>query len=151
VKFYLAGPVGYGNPGREWKHDLVTLIRDAGHTVYDPIENDDKYPLVETMNQLKKSPRENCAKIKEIMQEIFIDDCEFITGSDYIICYFAGRALGTSSEQGIAYYLNRFMGKRIKTICIFDKEFMPDEWTLCCSDYTFFSLDECKEFLKELI
>jgi nucleoside 2-deoxyribosyltransferase len=150
MRFYLAGPVGYGNPGTEWKYDIKQLLRERGHEVYDPIENDDNYSEVVTMNEMKKSPEIHCQKIREIMQRIFRDDCEFISTCDYIVCYFANRGLGTSSEQGIAYYLNNFLNNKIQTISIFDPNFRPEEWTLCCSDHIFFNLPETINFLKDI-
>ncbi len=149
LKFYLAGPVGYGSPGIEWKQEMKDILRSYNHEVYDPIENDDKYPEIPKMNILKENPKEHYKEIKRIMKTVFIDDCEFITNCDYVICYFTGRALGTASEQGIAYYLNKFLNKNVKTISIIDESFKPDEWVLCCSDHVFFSIKECNEFLAE--
>lgn len=148
MKFYLAGPVGYGHPGIEWKSEIKKILRVAGHEVYDPIENDTKYPEVSSMNLMKKNPQKNWRNIKRIMQKIFIDDCLYIEKCDYIICYFIGRAFGTISEQGIAYYCTKLNNKRVKTISIFEENFNPDEWTLCCSDYVFFSLYEFIHYLK---
>ena len=123
MKFYLAGPVGYGKYGTKWKDGIKELLRNKGYEVYDPIENDEKYTNVSKMNEMKKYPKKHHKAIKRIMQEIFIDDCKFITDCDYIICYFSGRALGTASEQGIAYYLNLFLGKKVRTISIFEDHF----------------------------
>lgn len=150
MKFYLAGPVGYGSPGIEWKEEMKEFLRSCGHEVYDPIENDHKYPLVAKMNVLKENAREHTLEIKQIMQEIFMDDCAFISECDYVICYFAGRGYGTISEQGIAYYLQKFFGKSIQTLSIFDSTFHPDEWLLCCSDHVFFSIPECVSFLRRI-
>ena len=150
MKFYLAGPVGYGIPGVEWKSGIKQLLRWRGHEVYDPIENDHKYPLVSKMNFLKEHPRKNAGEIKQIMQEIFIDDCAFISECDYLICYFVNKAYGTISEQGIAYYLRRLLGKKVQTICLFDESFTPDEWTLCCADHLFFVRDKFQQFLEEI-
>ena len=97
MKFYLAGPVGYGYPGIEWKSDMKKILRGKGHEVYDPIENDIKYPEVPRMNTMKDNPKKNWREIKMIMQEIFIDDCSYIQQCDYIICYFIGKAFGTIS------------------------------------------------------
>jgi hypothetical protein len=146
MKFYLAGPVGYGTPGINWKKKIKHDLRTAGHEVYDPIENDVHYALVEAMNKMKKQPMLYHIEIKEIMQEIFIDDCKFIANCDYVICYFVGKSYGTISEQGIAHFANVFLGKKVRSICIFE-DFIPDEWLLCCADYIFFSLSEAKEFL----
>lgn len=150
MKFYLAGPVGYGENGIEWKREIKEYLREKGNVVYDPIENDHKYPLVEKMNIMKSQSKRYFREIKEIMQEIFVDDCEFITNCDYLICYYIGRSYGTISEQGIAYYLNKFLNKKVKTINIFHESFNPDEWVLCCSDYVFFNIEECMNFLKGL-
>lgn len=150
MKLYLAGPVGYGTPGIEWKEEIKNVLRKKGHVVYDPIENDEHYPRVVELNEWKKSPRKHWIDIHNLMQDIFVDDNNFITECDYIICYFAGRALGTSSEQGISYYLKTFLKKKITIISIFDKSFNPDEWTLCCSDKVFFSMKDCLKFLEEL-
>lgn len=147
-KFYLAGPVGYGKDGTDWKEKLKQILRKNGHTVYDPIENDGKYPLIPKMNKLKEESKKNFKEIKQIMQNVFTDDCEFIKESDYLLCYFKGRAYGTISEQGIAYFANKFFNKKVKTISIFDESFIPDEWVLCCSDYIFFSTEECEKFLE---
>lgn len=150
MKFYLAGPVGYGKDGTKWKDNIKKILRAKRHEVYDPIENDEKYEDVEEMNKMKDNPRKYHKEIKKIMAEIFIDDCKYITECDYIICYFSGKALGTASEQGIAYYLNLFSGKNVKTISIFSEGFHPDEWTICCSNHIFFSTKECITFLRSL-
>ncbi len=83
------------------------------------------------------------------MQGIFKDDCNYIRNCDYVICYFSGRSLGTAAEQTLAYFLNIYSKKRIKTITIFDENFKPDEWTIYCSDYVFFSINECLKKLKK--
>ncbi len=150
MKFYLAGPVGYGFPGKEWKEEIKCLLRDKGHEVYDPLENDHRYPRVLAMNEMKANPRRYWKDIREIMQEIFRDDCAFISTCDYLICYFVGRAYGTISEQGIAHYLSTFQNNKVKTLCIFDVTFTPDEWTLCCADEVFFDLPSCIDFLRGL-
>ena len=150
MKFYLAGPVGYGTPGTEWKDKIKALLRRHGHEVYDPIENDHKYPEVSAMNVMKDNPKKHQEEVRKIMQPIFWDDCAYITDCDYVICYFVGNSLGTSSEQGIAYYLNRFLGKNVKTLTIFDRSFHPDEWVLCCSHHVFFSINDCIRFLEGL-
>ena len=149
MKFYLAGPVGYGNPGKEWKENIKSILIDAGHEVWDPIENDANYPGVNEMNQMKENPRIYFKEIKEIMQGLFIDDCKFIDECDYIICYFVNRSYGTISEQGIAYYASKLLGKKVKTLCIFHDSFFPDEWVLCCSDYVFFSIHDAEKFIGE--
>ncbi len=149
MKFYLAGPVGYGVPGIEWKQEIKDALRKKGHVVYDPIENDGKYPDIERMNVMKQNPKKYYKDIKSIMQQVFVDDCEFITDCDYLICYFVGRSYGTISEQGIAYYLSTFFEKKVKTITILDPAFHPDEWVLCCSDFVFFSLEEGIAYLLE--
>lgn len=148
MKIYLAGPVGYGHPGKEWKEEIKSLLRKKGHEVYDPIKNDGKYPEVDKMNRLKLSPKKHHLEIKRIMQQIFLDDTKYISNADYVICYFAGRALGTSSEQGIAYYLNKLGNRKTKTISIFDENFNPDEWVICCSDHIFFDIKSCIKYLK---
>jgi hypothetical protein len=148
MKFYLAGPVGYDAEGVAWKKGMKDFLRQSGHEVYDPIENDFKYPQVSKMNILKENSKENWAATKEIMQEIFRDDCRYITNCDFLICYFKGRSLGTAAEQCLAYFLTKLGGKRIKTINIFDCSFNPDEWVLCCSDFVFFSIEDCLKFLK---
>jgi|SRR3989344_531965 len=150
MKFYLAGPVGYGNPGIEWKEKIKKELRSKGHEVYDPIENDGKYPGIKDMNKMKLDSKKYFDEIRKIMQEVFIDDCKFITECDYLICYFIGRSYGTISEQGIAFYLNKFLNKKVKTINVFSKEFYPDEWIICCSDYYFLSISECLDFLGGL-
>jgi nucleoside 2-deoxyribosyltransferase len=149
MKFYLAGPVGYGSPGREWKNGIKNSLINSWHEVWDPIENDANYPRVNEMNKMKENPRVYFKEIREIMQEIFFDDCKFIEECDYLICYFVNRSYGTISEQGIAHYLSKMAGRRVKTICIFHETFIPDEWTLCCSDYVFFSLSEAEKFIME--
>ena len=149
MKIYLAGPVGYGTPGIEWKQEFTKTLRTRGHTVYDPIDNDILHPEVPKMNTMKEDPKQNWREIKRIMQSIFNEDCRFITDFDYLICYFSGRALGTASEQGIAYYLRNFLDKKVQTISLFDSSFKPDEWTLCCSDHVFFNTSDCLHFLME--
>lgn len=150
MKFYLAGPVGYGIPGVEWKSELKSYLRSCGHEVYDPIENDGKYLRVSEMNMMKENPKIYYKDIHEIMQEIFLDDCLFISDCDYLICYFIGRSYGTISEQGIAYYLKTFLNKKVKTLNIFDNTFQPDEWIICCSDEIFSNVEECIKFLRKL-
>lgn len=150
MKFYLAGPVGYGPEGTTWKDDIKCILRSKGHEVYDPIENDGKYPDVLKMNIFKFDPKKYYKEIHQIMQEIFFDDCDYITNCNYLICYFSGRSYGTVSEQGIAYYLNKFLHKNIQTISIFSEEFSPDEWVLCCSNHVFFSKEDALAFLQEI-
>lgn len=149
MKFYLAGPVGYGTPGVEWKESLKHMLRKKGHEVYDPIENDHRYARVKEMNEMKSNPKEYWREIHSIMQEIFRDDCVFITECDYIICYFVGKSFGTISEQGIAYYAKIFHQSNVQTLCIFEPAFVPDEWILGCADYTFFSLADFISFARE--
>ena len=151
MKFYLAGPVGYGPDGVLWKQNIKLFLRSRNHEVYDPIENDGNYSRVKEMNEMKYNPKKYHAEIKAIMQEIFQEDCKFIGDCDYLICYFTGRAYGTISEQGIAYYLSTFLRKNIRTLCIIAQDFHPDEWVLCCSDEIFFSIEECLTFLREKI
>ena len=148
MKFYLAGPVGYGNPGREWKEKIKSMLIRYGHDVWDPIENDANYPLVDNMNKMKEKPKIYFKEIKEIMQGLFIDDCKFIEECDFLICYFINKSYGTVSEQGIAYYASKLLNKKVKTLCLFHDSFFPDEWVLCCCDYVFFSIEELENFIE---
>ena len=148
MKFYLAGPVGYGNPGREWKEKIKSMLIRYGHDVWDPIENDANYPLVDNMNKMKEKPKIYFKEIKEIMQGLFIDDCKFIEKCDFLICYFINKSYGTVSEQGIAYYASKLLNKKVKTLCLFHDSFFPDEWVLCCCDYVFFSIEELENFIE---
>ena len=149
MKFYIAGPVGYGAPGKEWKENIKSMLIRAGHEVWDPIENDANYPRVNEMNEMKKNPKLHFKEIKDVMQGLFIDDCKFIENCDFLICYFANKSYGTISEQGIAYYISKLLKKKVKTLCVFHDSFFPDEWVLCCSDYVFSSIDKLEEFIKE--
>ncbi len=65
MKFYLAGPVGYGNPGIEWKLEIKNYLRRAGHNVYDPIENDSNYPKVTRLNEIKKISKKKLERNKK--------------------------------------------------------------------------------------
>ena len=144
---YLCGPIEFAaDGGKLWRRKLAPFLRELGHRVYDPAEDEKKNLTDEEAAHFREWKATDVERFRRTVRKIIQFDLDLIENkADYVICYWEGAGAqsgGTPAELTAAYR---------KGIPVYMVTEAPPEqisgWMLACADQVFASLDELKKFL----
>lgn len=149
---YLCGPIEFSSDGGKlWRRKLSPfLVKDLGHRVYDPAEDEKKNLTDEEFAHFREWKTSDIERFRRAVRKIIRFDLDLIENkADYLICYLAAgdaptMSGGTSAELTLAYR------RGIPVYLVTDLP--PDKisgWMLACTDQIFDSIDALKKFLLE--
>jgi nucleoside 2-deoxyribosyltransferase len=143
---YLAGAIEYApDYGKGWRREITPFLRDLGHEVYDPAEDEKKSLSREEQENLRVWKYTELERFQIAVKKIVDYDLDIVSKADYLICYFDENGLkggGTSGEVTFAFR-NR--------IPVYMVTAMPPTeisgWILGCCTEIFRNFDGLKSFL----
>ncbi|HEX2327462.1 MAG TPA: hypothetical protein VHN74_01970 [Candidatus Angelobacter sp.] len=147
--FYLAGSIEYSpDLGKGWRAKITPLLRELGHEVYDPAEDELKNLSEAEAREFRAWKVSNLARFQQTVRKIIAYDLDLIEHRcDAIVCYwdeYAGRGAGTQGELTFAHRLE---------IPVYLIAGIPVEhisgWLLGCASAVFTSFEEFHEFAGE--
>ncbi len=143
---YLAGAIEYApDHGKGWRRDITPFLRDLGHEVYDPAEDEKKSLSRDEQENLRAWKHTDLERFRSTVRKIVEFDLDKIVKSDYLICHFDENGLkggGTSGELTFAFR-NRIPVFMVTPI-------PPTEvsgWVLACCTRIFSNFNELRHFL----
>lgn len=128
---------------------LRTELMMMGYQVFNP--HTDECELkgglgIYQKEDLPKLRKNNLIEFSRVMKEIIKSDLEEIHFSDAIVCFLDKSARGgVPGELTVAHLL----GIPVYSIIKAEDLDQVSGWTLCCSDYTFYSIEDCLNFIKQ--
>jgi nucleoside 2-deoxyribosyltransferase len=148
--FYLAGSIEYSpDKGRAWRARIAPALKELGHEVYDPAEDELKNLTEAEAREFRTWKQTDLERFRRTVQKIIAYDLDLIEhSSDAIICYWdehAGRGAGTQGELTFAHRI----GVPVYLICGVPIEQISG-WLLACATEIFCSFDEFHEFAGKL-
>jgi nucleoside 2-deoxyribosyltransferase len=144
--FYLAGSIEYSpDLGKRWRAEISPVLRDLGHEVYDPAEDELKNLSEAEAREFRGWKNSDLERFQQTVRKIIAYDLDLIEHRcDAIVCYWdehAGRGAGTQGELTFAHRLG---------IPVYLIAGMPVErisgWLLGCASEVFTSFEEFREF-----
>jgi len=148
VLFYLAGSIEYSPDfGKGWRADVTRLLKDLGHEVYDPAEDEKKNLSEIEVREFRSWKKTDLPRFQQTVRKIIAYDLDLIEQRcDAIVCYwdqYAGRGAGTQGELTFAHRL----GIPVHLICGVPVEEISG-WLLACASEVFRDFDEFREFMS---
>ena len=146
--FYLAGPIEYSpDKGTAWRAQIAPVLRELGHEVYDPTENELKGLTETEAREFRSWKATDLRRFRQTIQKIIAYDLDLIEHRcDAIVCYwdqYAGRGAGTQGELTFAHR----KGIPVYLVCGMPIE-QVSGWLLGCATEVFTSFHELQEFLS---
>ncbi len=147
--FYLAGSIEYSpDLGKRWRAEITPVLRDLGHEVYDPAEDELKNLSEAEAREFRAWKNSDLGRFQQTVRKIIAYDLDLIEHRcDAIVCYWdehAGRGAGTQGELTFAHRLG---------IPVYLIAGMPVErisgWLLGCASEVFTSFEEFRGFAGE--
>jgi nucleoside 2-deoxyribosyltransferase len=145
---YLCGPIEFAEDGgRLWRRKLAPFLRDQlGHRVYDPAEDEMKNLTEEEAAHFREWKTTDLDRFRRTVRKIIAFDLDLIENrADYVICYWPSenaQSGGTSAELTVAH--RKGIPVYLVTPVAVDQ---ISGWMLACSDQSFTSMEDLKEFL----
>ncbi len=149
MRVYLSGAIEHSaDGGKGWRQDLAALLRDLGHEVYDPAEDEKKNLTEEESRNFRRWKLEDPERFREVIRKIIVWDLDRIENwSDCVVAFWdraAGQGGGTASEITLAYRL----GKPVFLLL----EMPVSEasgWILAAAEAVFEDVEELKAYLRQ--
>ena len=143
---YLAGSIEYSpDKGKGWRLRIAPTLKNLGHEVYDPAEDELKNLTEAEVREFRDWKRTNLGRFRETVQKIIAYDLDLIEHrADAIVCFwdeYAGRGAGTQGELTFAHRL----GVPVYLICSMPVE-QVSGWLLACATEIFTSFEAFHEF-----
>jgi nucleoside 2-deoxyribosyltransferase len=145
---YLCGPIEFAEGGGKlWRRKLAPYLRDQlGHRVYDPAEDEMKNLTEEEAANFREWKTTDLDRFRRTVRKIIAFDLDLIENkADYVICYWPSadaQSGGTSAELTVAH--RKGIPVYLVTPVAVDQ---LSGWMLACSDQSFTSIENLKEFL----
>ncbi len=146
--FYLAGSIEYSpDLGKGWRAQITPLLKEHGHEVYDPAEDELKNLSETEMREFRSWKTTDLQRFQNTIRKIIAYDLDLIQHRcDAIVCYwdqYAGRGAGTQGELTFAHRL----GIPVYLVCGVQLEQISG-WLLGCATEVFLSFDHFGEFIR---
>ena len=147
--FYLAGSIEYSpDLGKGWRAEITPVLRELGHEVYDPAEDELKNLSEAEAREFRAWKNSDLGRFQQTVRKIIAYDLDLIEHRcDAVVCYWdehAGRGAGTQGELTFAHRLG---------IPVYLIAGMPVErisgWLLGCASGVFTSFEEFRGFAGE--
>lgn len=144
--FYLAGSIEYSpDKGKGWRLQITPALREQGHEVYDPAEDELKNLTETEVREFRSWKHTDLDRFRRTVQKIIAYDLDLIEQrADAIVCFwdeYAGRGAGTQGELTFAHRL----GIPVYLICGVPVEQISG-WLLACATEIFSSFEEFNQF-----
>ena len=145
---YLAGSIEYSpDKGKGWRLEITPRLRELGHEVYDPAEDELKNLTETEAREFRFWKQTDLERFRRTVQKIIAYDLDLIEQRvDAIVCFwdeYAGRGAGTQGELTYAHRL----GVPVYLICGMPVEQISG-WLLACATEVFAGFDEFHEFMR---
>jgi nucleoside 2-deoxyribosyltransferase len=146
--FYLAGSIEYSpDKGKGWRLQIAPVLRELGHEVYDPAEDELKNLSETEAREFRAWKQTDLDRFRRTVQKIIAWDLDLIEHrADAIVCFWdehAGRGAGTQGELTFAHRL----GVPVYLICGMPVEQISG-WLLACATEIFSGFDDFHEFMQ---
>ena len=146
--FYLAGSIEYSpDLGKGWRAQITPLLKEHGHQVYDPAEDELKNLSETEMREFRSWKTTDLQRFQNTVRKIIAYDLDLIEHRcDAIICYwdqYAGRGAGTQGELTFAHRL----GIPVYLVCEVPMGDISG-WLLGCATEVFHSLGQFQDFVS---
>lgn len=146
--FYLAGSIEYSpDKGKGWRLRIAPLLKELGHEVYDPAEDELKNLTETEAREFRSWKQTDLERFRRTVQKIIAYDLDLIEHrADAIVCYwdeYAGRGAGTQGELTFAHRL----GIPVYLICGVPVEQISG-WLLACATEVFTDFPDFFDFAK---
>ena len=143
---YLAGSIEYSpDKGKGWRLQVAPALRQLGHQVYDPAEDELKNLTETEAREFRSWKKTDLERFRSTVRKIIAYDLDLIEHRvDAIICYWdehAGRGAGTQGELTFAHRLDI----PVYLICGMPVEQISG-WLLACATEIFSSFEEFNQF-----
>ena len=108
MRVYLSGGIEYSpDRGRGWRAELAPVLRELGHSIYDPAEDERKNLDDEEVRHFRAWKMSDLARFQQTIRKIIHYDLDHIEQkTDYIVCYWdeaATKGAGTHGELTLAF------------------------------------------------
>jgi nucleoside 2-deoxyribosyltransferase len=148
--FYLAGSIEYSpDKGKGWRLQTASALRELGHEVYDPAEDELKNLTEGEAREFRSWKQTDLERFRRTVRKIIEYDLDLIEQrTDAIVCYwdeYAGRGAGTQGELTFAHRL----GIPVYLICGVPVDQISG-WLLACATKIFNSFSEFQKFAEKL-
>jgi len=146
--FYLAGSIEYSpDKGKGWRLEIAPRLRELGHEVYDPAEDELKNLTEMEAREFRSWKQTDLERFRRTVQKIIAYDLDLIEQrADAIVCFwdqYAGRGAGTQGELTFAHRL----GVPVYLVCGVPVEQISG-WLLACATEIFTGFDDFHEFMR---
>jgi nucleoside 2-deoxyribosyltransferase len=144
MQIYLSGAIEYApDHGKAWRAEIAPFLRQLGHNVYDPAQDEKKNLTDEEMRNFRAWKRADLDRFRATVRKIIAWDLDWVERrADCVIAYwdeYAPRGAGSQAEVSLAYR---------RGIPVYLVAVMPVEqisgWILGCATHVFSSFDELK-------
>ncbi len=149
MRAYLSGGIEYSpDRGRGWRAQLTPVLRELGHSIYDPAEDERKNLDDDEVQHFRSWKATDLARSQQTIRKIIHYDLDHIEQkTDYIVCYWdesATKGAGTHGELTLAFR---------KEIPVYLVLGLPREkvsgWILGCATEVFDDFCAIKSYLRE--
>ena len=146
--FYLAGSIEYSPVrGKAWRLEIAPRLRELGHEVYDPAEDEVKNLTEVEAREFRSWKQTDLKRFRRTVQKIIDFDLDLIEQrADAIVCFwdeYAGRGAGTQGELTFAHRL----GLPVYLVCGMPVDQISG-WLLACATEIFSGFDDFHEFMR---
>jgi hypothetical protein len=146
--FYLAGSIEYSpDRGKAWRLEIAPRLRELGHEVYDPAEDEVKNLTEVEAREFRSWKQTDLKRFRRTVQKIIDFDLDLIEQrADAIVCFwdeYAGRGAGTQGELTFAHRL----GLPVYLVCGMPVDQISG-WLLACATEIFSGFDDFHEFMR---
>ena len=108
MQIYLSGAIEYApDHGKAWRADIAPFLRDLGHDVYDPAQDEKKNLTDEEVRNFRAWKQQDLGRFQQTVRKIIDWDAEWVERrADCVICYWdehCSKGAGTQAELTLAF------------------------------------------------
>ena len=105
---YLSGSIEYAADfGKSWRAEITPILRELGHTIYDPAADEKKNLSDKEVREFRKWKVADLPRFQRVLRKIIAWDLDWIDRSGCVICYFDEAAARGAGTQGEITYAHR--------------------------------------------
>lgn len=149
MRIYLSGAIEYApGHGKAWRAALTPFLRELGHAVYDPAEDERKNLTDEEMREFRGWKHSDLPRFQQVIRKIIAYDLDWIEQrADCVVAYWdehAANSAGSHAELSAAHR----RGIPVLLVTAVPRTNVSG-WVLGCASEVFDSFEPLKQHLRE--